>query len=172
MRQHGVAPNQDSVTLEIEIAAPPERVFAALTDSKKLFAWWGKEPSTVLETFEMDARCGGRWRFSGKPAPRADHGEVGKQLEKNKAQAFEAHGEVLEYEPPRLLVWSWFANWHEHPTHATKVRWELTPTAIGTRVRVTHSGLAEEPISRKDYGSGWTGVLKLLETYIMDERRA
>ena len=42
----------------------------------------------------------------------------------------------------------------------------LTPSATGTRVRVTHSGLANEPISRKDYGQGWDGVLHLLQTYL------
>jgi hypothetical protein len=41
----------------------------------------------------------------------------------------------------------------------------LTPTAMGTRVRVTHSGLANEPISRKDYGQGWQGVLRLLQQH-------
>ena len=155
----------DSVSVEIEIAAPPERVFAALTDAKQLFAWWGKEPSVILETFEMQARAGGRWRFRCKPAPGAKHGEAGEQLEKNQAQEFVAHGEILEYVPPRLLVWSWIANWHEHPDRPTTVRWELTPTAMGTHVRVIHSGLAEEPVSRKDYGSGWTGVLQLLKNH-------
>lgn len=33
---------QDSVTCEIEIAAPPERVFKARTDPKQLFEWWAR----------------------------------------------------------------------------------------------------------------------------------
>ena len=113
---------QDEVVVEVEIAAPPERVFQALTDAKQLFAWWGKEPSVELSVFEMDARPGGRWRFQCKPASGAGHGAVGEQLRRNDAREFEAHGEVLEYVPPRLLVWSWVANWHEHPAHATTVR--------------------------------------------------
>jgi uncharacterized protein YndB with AHSA1/START domain len=155
----------DAVTAEIEIAAPPERVFKALTDPGQLFTWWGKEPSVVLNKFEMEGRKGGRWRFECRPAPGAQHGDVEKQLQKNQAQQFEAHGEVLECDPPRLLVWSWIANWHEHPAARTIVRWELSPTKTGTRVRVTHSGLAQEPISRKDYGAGWQGVLQLLKNY-------
>lgn len=55
------------------------------------------------------------------------------------------------------------ANWHEHPTQPTVVRWELTPTATGTRVRVTHSALTQEPTARKDYTAGWIGVLGLLK---------
>src|SRR5262245_2339866 len=155
----------DVVVAEIDIAAPPPHVFQALTDQAQLFEWWGREPSVVLTAFEMDARKGGRWRFECTPAPGADHGAVAEQLTRNQARAFEAHGEILEYDPPRLLVWTWIANWHEHPSHPTVVRWELTPTKQGTHVRVTHSGLANEPLARKDYGGGWVGVLKLLDGF-------
>jgi len=161
----GFGPEQDAVTCETEIQAPPERVFKALTDPKQLFAWWGQEPSVELSLFEMDARPGGKWRFRCKPAPGADHGAVGEILRRNGAQEFEAQGEILEYVPPRLLVWSWIANWHEYPTQPTVVRWDLAPIPKGTRVQVTHSVLKNEPIARKDYGSGWTGVLRLLKTF-------
>lgn len=160
------SPEQDTVICETEIEAPPERVFVALTDLKQLVAWWGQEPSVDIAKFEMDARPGGRWHFRWKPAPGADHGAVGEQLRRNGAQEFEAHGEILEYVPPRLLVWSWTANWHEHPTQPTVVRWDLTPIPTGTHVRVTHSVLKNEPISRKDYGSGWMGVLRLLKSFV------
>jgi uncharacterized protein YndB with AHSA1/START domain len=161
-----VALRDDAVTVEIEIAAPPERVFDALTDAKQLFDWWGKEPSVELSTFEMDARQGGRWRFECSPVPGTDQGAVGEQLRSSGAQEYEAHGEILEMDRPRVLVWTWIANWHEHPAHPTVVRWELTPTNEGTHVRVTHSGLSQEPIARKDYGPGWQGVLTLLKTFL------
>ena len=157
--------SQDSIAQEIDIAAPPERVFKALVDAAQLKEWWGKEPSVKLHRFDMDGRKGGRWGFDCTENPGHGHGEVGEQLKRNKAREFEAHGEVLEFDPPRLLVWSWIANWHEHPTTPTTVRWELTPTANGTHVKVTHSGLAREPIARKDYGAGWAGVLQLLKNY-------
>ena len=144
--------DQDAVVSEIEIAAPPERVFQALTDQKQLFQWWGSEPSVDLLKFDMDARKGGRYYYECTPKPGSHLGPVEDVMRHNKANSFICHGEVLEIDPPRLLVWSWIANWHEHPEHATTVRWELTKTANGTRVRVTHSGLREEPISRKDYG--------------------
>lgn len=166
MRSAKPTPEQDAVSREIEIAAPPERVFQALTDPKQLFVWWGAEPSVQLTEFEMDARRGGKYRYRCLPAPGAQHGEVGEQLRSRGLRAFECHGEVLEYDPPRLLVWSWIANWHEHPEQATVVRWELSPSQGGTRVRVTHSALAQEPIARKDYGEGWAGVLQLLARYL------
>ncbi len=156
----------DAVSREIEIAAPPERVFQALTDARQLFTWWGAEPSVELTVFEMDARQGGKYLYRCKPRPGADFGEVGENLKKSGSGEFICRGEVLEYDPPRLLVWSWIANWHEHPDRPTTVRWELTPTRGGTLVRVTHSGLAQEPVSRKDYGQGWVGVLELLKNYL------
>ena len=35
--------NQDAVVSEIEIAAPPERVFQALIDPKQVMQWWTGE---------------------------------------------------------------------------------------------------------------------------------
>jgi len=156
---------QDFIVQEIDIAVPPERVFKALTDAAQLKEWWGKEPSVELHRFDMDGRKGGRWGFDCTPTAGQEQGEHLKALERNRASSFEAHGEVLEYDPPRLLVWSWIANWHEHPTTPTTVRWELTPTQHGTHVKVTHSGLSKENIARKDYGAGWAGVLQLLKNY-------
>ncbi len=157
---------KDTVTVVTEIAAPPERVFEALTNAGQLFKWWGSEPSVELSVFEMDAKKGGKYLYRCKPAAGTDHGDVGKQLRKAGAQEYECHGEVLEIDPPRLLVWSWIANWHEHPQHPTVVRWELAPSATGTRVQVTHSGLSQESIAHKDYGVGWGGVLQLLKDYL------
>jgi uncharacterized protein YndB with AHSA1/START domain len=45
------------------------------------------------------------------------------------------------------------------------VRWELTPTKLGTLVKVTHSGLAQEEAARKDYSGGWPGVLEMLKKF-------
>ena len=161
----------DAVTSEIEIAAPIERVFKALTDQKQLFDWWGREPSVELTKFEIEPRKGGRWTFECKPIAGMPtrHDPVLETLEKNRAKSFQVHGKILEYDPPRLLVWSWIANWHEDPKHETIVRWELTPAGKGTKVRVTHSGLQREPVARKDYQSGWVGVLKLLLKFLEEQ---
>jgi uncharacterized protein YndB with AHSA1/START domain len=53
---------QDTIISEIEIAAPPQRVFQALIDQKQLGVWW-TDGSCPLKVFEMDARPGGKWRF-------------------------------------------------------------------------------------------------------------
>ena len=38
-----ITTGQDSIVTEIEVAAPPERVFAALTDPQQLMRWWRGE---------------------------------------------------------------------------------------------------------------------------------
>jgi uncharacterized protein YndB with AHSA1/START domain len=45
-----VTPDQDAIVSEIEIAAPPERVFNALIDPAQLMQWWHSDharPSTL-----------------------------------------------------------------------------------------------------------------------------
>jgi uncharacterized protein YndB with AHSA1/START domain len=151
-----VAPDQDAIVSEIEIAAPPERVFEALTRSDQLARWW-TSPECPLEFFEMDARRGGRWHFKKKP---------GGSMAVNGVNEFEAIGEILEFDPPRVLAYTWIANWHQDKLRRTVVRWELTPLGSGTRVKVTHSGLAQETVARKDYSGGWSGVVQMLKNFV------
>ena len=153
-----VTTGQDSIVTEIDVAAPLERVFSALTDPNQLMRWWRGEDSCQAKRWEMDARVGGRWRFET-----AD--PTGKTVI-NGVSDFKANGEILEYDPPRVLAYTWIANWHDHPGSTTLVRWELTKVGTGTRVKVTHSGLAEEPVARKDYSGGWPGVVEFLKTFV------
>jgi hypothetical protein len=64
-----------------------------------------------------------------------------------------------------VLAYTWFANWHEQPSWRMVVRWELTPIADETKVKVTHSGLAEAK-SRQDYHQAWPGLLALLKKFL------
>jgi uncharacterized protein YndB with AHSA1/START domain len=103
----------------------------------------------------MDARPGGHYNYA------SEKGTVAL----NNVTQFKCHGDILQIDPPHLFVCSWIANWHDDKSRVTVVRWELTPDANGTRVKVTHSGLAQEPASRKDYSSGWPGVLDALKQF-------
>jgi len=150
-----VTPDQDVIVSEIEIDAPPTRVFEALTDKSQLEVWFS-DPSCPIHRWEMDARLGGKYRYKT---------EKGTAVVNNVSE-FECHGEILEYDPPRVLVYTWFGNWHDDVARRTVVRWELTPKAGGTHVKVTHSGLAPLPIARKDYTGGWPGVLEMLKRFM------
>jgi len=150
-----VTPNQDGIVSEIHIAAPPQRVFKALTDSAELRQWF-TDPSCPIHRWEMDARPGGKYRYDT---------EMGAH-EVNQVRKFECHGEIVEFDPPRVLAYTWIANWHDDKQRATLVRWELAPQSGGTHVKVTHSGLANEAVARKDYSSGWTGVMQYLKQFV------
>jgi len=146
--------NNDAVITEIEIAAPPARVFHALIDSAQAQQWGSSEGfKTVL--WEMDPRPGGKWHWISREVKGADSNKD-----------YDHHGEILEFDPPRLLSYSWFANWHENPLHPTQVRWELTPTKTGTHLKVTHSGLAQLPAACQAYSQGWPGLLQALKTFL------
>jgi len=41
----------------------------------------------------------------------------------------------------------------------------LTPTPAGTKVKVTHSSLAQLPDARKGYSEGWPGLLQAIKTF-------
>jgi uncharacterized protein YndB with AHSA1/START domain len=150
-----ITPDQDAVVSEIEIAAPADRVFQALTKSDELSIWFTNE-SCPVKFWQMDARLGGKYHYATQKGTVVVNG----------ISEFECFGEILEYDPPRLLVYSWIANWHDDTTRRTIVRWELTPTKAGTRVRVKHSGLAQEEAARKDYSRGWPGVLDMLKKFV------
>jgi uncharacterized protein YndB with AHSA1/START domain len=153
MAQTIITPDKDAVVSEIEIDAPPERIFRALTDHEQAVQW-GTNEAYELVIWEMDARLGGKWRSFSLQRGGADAG-----------REFDHTGEILEINPPRVLAYSWFANWHEDPLHRTVVRWELTPTKAGTRVKVTHSGLAQLPAARQGYSQGWPGLLLAVKNF-------
>lgn len=150
-----ITPNGDAVIGEIEIAAPPERVFQALTTGSELMRWFTNE-ACPARTWEFEPRVGGRYRSITEKGTVVVNGIT----------EFECHGEILECDPPRLLVYTWIANWHEDVSRLTTVRWELAPKAGGTRLKVTHSGLTHEPIARKDYSGGWVGVIENLKKFV------
>jgi uncharacterized protein YndB with AHSA1/START domain len=150
-----VTPDQDAVVAEVEIAAPPERVFQALVDPVQVRRWSENEYCD-LTVWEMDVQVGGFWQSVS--IPRAGKGDSHAR--------YEHRGRILELKPPFLLAYTWLANFHEPPRRETIVRWELTPTAAGTRVKLTHSGLALESKAREGYSGGWPGVLEVVKKYL------
>ena len=138
----------DAITAEIHISAPPERVFQALVDPRQVVQWWGQAGIYRCTEFQCDLRAGGKWRCLGIDGEGRD---------------FQIHGEVLEVDPPRLLVQSWVATWTGDAK--TTVRWELAPTQTGTLVKLRHSGLAAHPEIAQSY-RGWPRMLGWLRALI------
>src|ERR1700678_1946575 len=57
------AADTDSIVSEIEIAAPAQRIFQALTDERELIRWF-TDPGCPVKLWKMDARPGGHYRYA------------------------------------------------------------------------------------------------------------
>ena len=101
------------VELEIDIDAPPERVFRALLDPAQMRVWMNAPAP------EADAE---RQRYSYGWTRGDEATEVGPVR-------------LLELIPDRLLVHDW--QWPGEPLG--QVRWELTPSSGGTHLRLVHT---------------------------------
>jgi uncharacterized protein YndB with AHSA1/START domain len=157
-----ITPDQNAVVAEIFIAAPPTRVFQAISDPNQLPQWWGQPGLYRVTKSTMDLRPGGKWRSDGIGAD---------------GKAFYVEGEYLEVDPPRLLVHTWIGSYSG--TMKTIVRWELEPHTVhglhpsgpkksgtGTLVRVRQEGFAGNLEFATSHGEGWKRVLGWLEGYL------
>jgi uncharacterized protein YndB with AHSA1/START domain len=174
MTAASILPDLDTVVVEIFIAAPPERVFQAISDPKQTVQWWGQKGMYRLSGGHSDVRVGGKWFTEGV---------------KVDGKAFRVEGEYIEIDPPRLLVHTWKADYASHPKN-TVVRWELQPHSVhglqhsgpqrvgtGTMVKITHSGFAGDVKDATDHGEGWKRVLGWMQAFVekgetIDSRKA
>ena len=139
----------DAIHAEVEIAAPPEKVFRALTDPEQLRLWWGSQAQYKTADWEMDLRPGGRWRCFAR--------------NQNTGVESEVAGEVLEIDPPRTFAFTWNPSWAKMP--ATVVRYNLVPIPSGTRVSVVHTGFGDHKKEQQEH-THWAQVLAWLEAYL------
>jgi uncharacterized protein YndB with AHSA1/START domain len=150
------------VLAEIFIAAPPERVFEALTDPHQTAQWWGQSGLYRITESKSDPRPGGKWRSAG----------VG-----NDGVPFSVEGEYVEIDPPRRIVHTWISSYSG--SLKTVVHWELEPRGIhglqhsgpqkmgtGTLVKIRHEGFAGAPQQAISHGEGWKRVLGWMQAFV------
>lgn len=140
---------QDMIEREIVVAAPVERVWAAVTEAQHLGVWFGDAGATI------DLRPGGALSLTWR-----EHGT--------------AHGRVEEVDAPHRFVCRWGNEMGEEPTPGNSTRVEFTLTADGdtTRLRVVESGFAsldrpdeEKAASVAGNTEGWASELAELQEY-------
>lgn len=157
-----ITPDQDAVVAEIFIAAPPARVFQAITDPNQMPKWWGQQGMYRITEWTADLRPGGKWSSVGVGAD---------------GTSFRVDGEYLEVDPPRLLVHTWIASW-SGPLK-TVVRWELEPHTVhglhasgprkagtGTLLKVRQEGFAGNLEAANGHSEGWRRVLGWLHGFL------
>jgi uncharacterized protein YndB with AHSA1/START domain len=157
-----ITPNQDAVLAEIFIAAPPERVFAALTEPDQVARWWGQTGMYRITERTYDPRPGGKFRSDGVGADGAK---------------FFVAGEYIEIDPPRRVVHTWESSYMAGVK--TVVYWDLVPQPVhglspsgprkqgtGTLVKLRHEGFANYPQGAASHGDGWKRVFSWLQAYV------
>jgi uncharacterized protein YndB with AHSA1/START domain/uncharacterized protein YciI len=140
---------QGTILARIEIAAPAERVFRALT-TDELTKWWGSAELYRTTAFNIDLRPGGAWRTDGVGAD---------------GMPFHVSGTVLEVDPPRKLVQTWQPSW-ETDVPPTTITYLLDPTENGTRVTIRHTGFGARVASCESHANGWERVMGWLADHI------
>jgi uncharacterized protein YndB with AHSA1/START domain len=144
--------NDDRIEREVRIQAPPERVWAALTEAEHLGRWFGDAGA------EVELRPGGRMTVTW--------------LQHGTARAL-----IEELDPPRRFVFRWALRPDEDPApgNSTRVEFTITPEEEGraARLRVVESGFAalavpEEDRARhlRDNTAGWAAELAELASYL------
>lgn len=131
-----------TIIATVEIGAPPERVFRALTTPEELLRWWGAEGEYRTTEWEYDPRPGGAWRAGGKSADGKD---------------FAVSGKVIEIDRPRKLVQTWKPDWDGG--NETRITFTFEAIPEGTRLTLRHEGFAGRPDSCAAHSTGWERVI-------------
>jgi uncharacterized protein YndB with AHSA1/START domain len=143
---------KDRIERETFIKAPPERVWAVLTEPAHVDGWFSPGGPS-----EIDLRPGGVMTLN--------HGQDGTYPML-----------IVTVDPPRQFAYRWA---DAHPgapateENSTLVQFFLEPEADGTRLRLVESGFAglEIPAGREDtagyesHEGGWTEVVDDLREY-------
>lgn len=122
----------DSITFELELQHPPEKVWRALTDPELLAQWL-----LPVVGHELELTPGSAFTFKTDPYPGWD-GTVSCTL--------------IEADAPRKLSYAWTV-----PFLDTVVTFTLTPTPSGTRMSLVQSGFKAD--QKQEFGGaryGWT----------------
>jgi len=137
----------DRIERTVQIAAPPGKVWAALTTAEGLSAWFGDEAA-------IDLRPGGEARMVWH------------------AEGHTAHMRVERVEEPGVFGFTWgIFGLPEDDPRRTYVEFTLEPSGAGTRLTVVESGFAQLPddIHGKAYDGnteGWAKELGELTAYL------
>lgn len=129
----------------IEIAAPPDRIWPALTTAKGLAGWW-----TLGETV-----------LTGEPD----------RLESFtfQSRAVTTRMQVVALDPPRRVSWAPLESNAPGGWVGTTIDFELTPEGGGVRLDFAHRGFAEDEEGYRKVTAGWAHYLQNLKRFVEDQ---
>lgn len=130
------------VRQSIEIAAPPERVFQALTDPQQMDKWLSRGA-------KVEPRAGGRYDYGWTSDNVGGCDPMGPM-------------KIIEIVPNRRIV----HDWHYHGV-VSRVCWELEPRGGKTVVTLTHTKF-DDDITHGGFTQGWSAFLLMLRELTQD----
>lgn len=136
-----VAATTRSIVIERNVAHPPQKVWRALTEGPLVAKW--------LMPGDFRAEVGHRFTFRTTPVPNWNG---------------VTEGEVLIVEPYQRLVYRWHTAGAAGDGLTTTVSWTLTPTPVGTFLRMEQAGF--RPQDEPNYQGatrGWERFAARLE---------
>lgn len=144
----------DRIDRVIELAATPERVWAALTTPDEIAAWF-------------------RVAVEG---PLTLGSEVWMTVTGAKSAGKRFRIRVVEMDAPRRFAWEWHPGAIDPSVDysreaRTRVTFTLEPTARGTRLTLSETGFTNVSLARralvyKDNTQGWTQVLAWFQDHV------
>ncbi len=140
-----------------EVAAPPERVFRALT-TNEVERWWGHPDFYRQTDWKADLQVCGQWSVKVRFTDGSTNG---------------GSGEFAEIDAPRKLVMT--RKFEKHPLQGareTTITYRLEPVPNGTRLTLREEGYVGR--SEAAYGNAehWERVLGWLAAYLSREGAA
>ncbi|MFB9661933.1 SRPBCC family protein [Glycomyces mayteni] len=139
------------------VKAPPERVWRALTEPEFTTRYWGV-------AFDTDWTPGSPMTWDENGATTSAPGQ-----------------EVLEYDPPKRLAYTWHTftpEWAERvgvpgdvlaklaAEPRSKVRFDLEPDGGAVKLTVTHDGFPDLSTARDMVSQGWPALLSSLKSLL------
>lgn len=137
----------DSISLEITIHAPIQKVWKAWTDPALILKWIGSDPKGKGLKAHMDVQPGGTFEICFRGSDQVEH------------TCFGMYTEVKEF---RKLIFSW--EWKSEPGIESLVIMELTPNDNDTIMQFEHTGVGNH--SMHNYMDGWTKTFEKLQQFL------
>lgn len=160
----------DRIEKKVLLRAPRERVWQAISDSKRFGSWFG---------MAFDGPFVAGERLTGRIVPTSVDAEIGK-LQKP-YEGFPVELFIDRIEPMRRFSFRWHpyaiepgVDYSKEPM--TLVLFELEEVSGGTLLTITESGFDNIPLARRAKAfaandGGWTKQMQLIEKYLALQER-